>query len=181
MMTPTILPLDPAGIDAHLPALTRLLADSVNAGASISFMAPMSDPTAARFWCEDVAPEVARGRRVVLAALLDGRVVGSVQLVTAMPPNQPHRAEVAKMIVYPDARRRGIGRGLMQQVIAQAEALGKSLLTLDTRTGDSAARLYASVGFRVAGVIPDFAWDADGAGLHSTTYMYCKTRVPTSR
>jgi GNAT superfamily N-acetyltransferase len=165
--------LDPAGIDATLDALSRILAESVNAGAAIGFMAPMLDHDAAHFWRDDVRPEVARGRRIVFGALHGTEIVGTVQLLTAMPPNQPHRAEIAKMIVHPRARRLGIGRALMLHAIARAESLGKMLLTLDTRTGDPAAVLYASVGFEVAGVIPGFACDPDGAGLHSTTYMFC--------
>ena len=115
--------------------------------------------------------EFALGRQ--LRALHDGgEIVGTVQLLTAMPPNQPHRCEVAKMIVHPSARRLGIGRCLIARAIEHAEELGKTLVTLDTRTGDAAEPLYASVGFEVAGIIPDFAWDPDGRARHSTTYMF---------
>ena len=99
-------------------------------------------------------------------------IVGTVQLLTVMPPNQPHRCEIAKMIVHPQARRLGIGRALMNEALDRARELGKTLVTLDTRTGDAAEPLYASVGFEVAGVIPDFAWDPDGKALHATTYMF---------
>ena len=173
-MTTEIRELDETGIAAHLDALVRILTDSVNGGAAISFMAPLSEPDAAQFWQTDVLPQVAQGRRTLFVALHGGELVGTVQLLTAMPPNQPHRAEIAKMIVHPDARRRGIGRALMLHAIAHARHLGKSLLTLDTRTGDPATGLYAAVGFAVAGTIPDFAFDPDGAGLHATTYMYCR-------
>jgi ribosomal protein S18 acetylase RimI-like enzyme len=166
--------LDPQGMETHIGALSRIMADSVNMGGSIGYMAPMSGTEAARFWYNIVMPEAAQGNRVVFAALRGGAIVGSVQLITATPPNQPHRAEIAKMMVAPDARRLGVGRALMVQAIARAKELGKTLLTLDTRTGDIAAPLYASVGFEVAGVIPDYAWDADGKGMHSTTYMYCR-------
>ena len=101
-----------------------------------------------------------------------GDLVGTVQLITAMPPNQPHRCEIAKMIVHPRARRLGIGRSLMNRALHRARELGKTLVTLDTRTGDVAEPLYASVGFEVAGVIPDFAWDPDGKARHATTYMF---------
>jgi ribosomal protein S18 acetylase RimI-like enzyme len=93
-------------------------------------------------------------------------------LLLPCPPNQPHRCEIAKMIVHPNARRLGIGRSLMNRAIARAGELGKTLVTLDTRTGDLAEPLYASVGFEVAGVIPGFAWDPDGRTQHATTYMF---------
>ena len=109
---------------------------------------------------------------MLLAARLGGEMVGSVQLVTSLPPNQPHRCEVAKMMVRPDARRKGIGRGLMCAVDEEARKAGKSLITLDTRTGDKAEPLYRSAGFKIAGVIPGFAQDPDGRALHATTYMY---------
>ena len=95
-----------------------------------------------------------------------------MQLVLSMPPNQPHRAEIAKMIVHPAARRLGLGRALMEAALDAAKSRGKTLVTLDTRTGDTAEPLYRSVGFEVAGVIPDFAWDPDGRAMHGTTYMY---------
>jgi ribosomal protein S18 acetylase RimI-like enzyme len=164
--------LDGAAIARHLPALSRILADSVAEGAAVSFMAPLSRDDAARFWTRDVMPEVAAGRRVLFGAACDGALLGTVQLVTALPPNQPHRCEIAKMIVHPDARRRGIGRLLMSRALERARAIGKTLVTLDTRTGDVAEPLYRSVGFEVAGIIPDYAWDPDGRATHATTYMF---------
>jgi ribosomal protein S18 acetylase RimI-like enzyme len=164
--------LDRASIERHVTELAQILARSVEEGAAISFMRPLSDAEAAAFWLRDVAPEVEAGRRAVLGADLDGRIVGTVQLITTLPPNQPHRCEIAKMIVHPSVRRQGIARALMTAAIDHAGARGKTMITLDTRTGDAAERLYGSLGFQVAGVVPDFAWDPDGRALHPTTYMY---------
>lgn len=164
--------LDPHAIEANVSALAQIMADCVNMGGAIGYMAPMSTTAAARFWFNIVMPDAAQGHRIVFAAKSAGIVVGSVQLITAMPPNQPHRAEIAKMMVAPTARRQGIGRMLMEQAMARAKGMGKTLLTLDTRTGDVAAALYASVGFQVAGDIPDYALDPDGKGLHATTFLY---------
>lgn len=167
-----IIELNAAAIEQRLDTLSHILADSVNAGASISFMSPLSYHEARQFWSQNVLPEVAAGRRVVLGALYGEALMGTVQLLTAMPPNQSHRCEVAKMIVHPNARRMGIGRKLMNHALEQARERGKTLVTLDTRTGDAAEPLYASLGFEVAGTIPDFAWDSDGKEKHSTTYMF---------
>lgn len=171
-METQVIELDAVAIEKRVEALSQILADSVADGAAISFMAPIPYEDAARFWTVDVGPEVAAGRRVLYVAERNGEIVGTVQLLTAMPPNQPHRCEIAKMIVHPRARRMGVGRALMNQALDRARELGKSLVTLDTRTGDVAEPLYASVGFEVAGVIPDFAWDPDGKARHATTYMF---------
>jgi len=160
-------------IERRVEDLCRILVDSVASGAAISFMSPLPYHDAEQFWLRDVKTEVAAGRRVVLGAERDGDLVGTVQLLTAMPPNQPHRCEVAKMIVHPRARRLGVGRCLINSALECARARGKTLVTLDTRTGDVAEPLYRSVGFATAGVIPDFAWDPDGKAKHATTYMFC--------
>lgn len=167
-----ICELDAAALDERLGALSRILADSVEAGAAVSFMAPLSDEAAARFWSRDVRPELEAGRRILFGAERDGELLGVVQLILAMPPNQRHRGEIAKMIVHPRARRLGIGRALMIRALERAEELGKTLVTLDTRTGDAAEPLYASVGFETAGIIPDYAWNPDGGATHATTYMF---------
>ena len=167
-----IIELDATAIEQQLAALSHILADSVTAGASVSFMSPLTYSDASQFWSQQVQPEVAAGRRVALGALRGDKLLGTVQLLTAMPPNQPHRCEVAKMIVHPEARRMGIGRALMRHALRKAGELGKTLVTLDTRTGDVAEPLYASLGFEIAGMIPDFAWDPDGKARHATTYMF---------
>lgn len=171
-METEVFELDAHAIEERVGALSRILADSVGEGAAISFMAPLAYADAARFWSGDVLPEVTAGRRLLFGAERAGELVGTVQLLTAMPPNQPHRCEIAKMIVHPQARRLGIGRALMNRALDRARELGKELVTLDTRTGDVAVRLYASVGFEVAGIIPNFAWDPDKRARHATTYMF---------
>jgi len=171
-METQIIEIDGPSIQARLDALCVILADSVANGAAISFMAPLPSDDAARFWQRDVEPLVTAGRRLLFGAVRNGDLVGTVQLITAMPPNQFHRCEIAKMIVHPRARRLGIGRALMNHALDRARELGKTLVTLDTRTGDVAEPLYSSVGFEIAGVIPDFAWDPDGKARHATTFMF---------
>lgn len=167
-----IFDADSLCLATRLDQLSRVLIDSVAAGASISFMAPLPEGEAADFWLDAVRPELAAGRRVLFCAEHRGRIVGTVQLITTLPPNQPHRCEVAKLIVHPEARRLGIGRALMMRAIERAGAEGKTLMTLDTATGGDAQRLYTSLGFELAGVIPDFAWGSDGLALHGTSLMY---------
>ncbi len=177
-----IFELDPAGMDRHQPRLAEILASSVADGASIGFMLPITVDEALRYWREQVRPELVSGGRRLLVAEWEGLVVGTVQLIMDMPRNQPHRCEVAKMMVHPTCRRRGFARALMLETLRIARLAGRQLVTLDTRQGDAAEQLYASVGFQVAGVIPDFAWDTEGQALHATTYMYCKlqpTPTPT--
>lgn len=159
-------------IDRYLPSLARLIHACVEDGASVSFVQPFPISDAEAFWARKVAPAVAGGERVLFIALEGGAVAGSVQLDLDMPPNQPHRAEVSKLLVHPDFRRRGIARKLMAYLEAKARARGRSLITLDTRTGDKAEPLYADLGYVVAGVIPKFARDPKEDRLDATTYMY---------
>ena len=168
----TVRQVLPSEVEAHLSDLCRVLVDSVADGAAISFMAPLGEAQAAQFWRNDVKPALEGGNRLLFGAFVDGRLVGTVQLVIGMPPNQPHRAEISKMIVHPDGRRRGLGKALMTAALDAAKRLGKTLVTLDTRTGDVSEALYRGVGFEKAGVIPDFAFDPDGTTRHATTYMY---------
>jgi ribosomal protein S18 acetylase RimI-like enzyme len=167
----TILRALPTQIDSYRPSLAGILSQSVALGAAVGFVLPFSQADAEVFWT-DIAQEVAAGDRCLWIALQDGQAVGTVQLVTALPPNQAHRCEIAKMVVAPQARRQGIARRLMTAALEYGSQLGKTLVTLDTRTGDAAEPLYASLGFETAGVIPNFAQDADRSGLHGTTYMY---------
>jgi GNAT superfamily N-acetyltransferase len=166
----TVRRLDAAASAAAVPALSRILIDCVDGGASVSFMPPMTEEKATRFWTA-VAEGVARGERVLLVAEMDGEIVGTVQLVLALPENQPHRADVAKMLVHRSARRRGIAQRLMESVDTAARQEGKTLLVLDAVTDGDAARLYARVGWRRVGDIPNFALMPDGAPC-STTYFY---------
>jgi len=162
----------PQNLAAELPALARILASSVADGAAVGFVEPFPEEAAARFYREDVGPELAAGRRKLFVARIDGETLGTVQLLLGLPPNQPHRCEIAKMMVHPNARRRGLARHLLAAAEAEARALGKTLITLDTRTGDVAEPLYAAFGFERAGVIPDYALDPDRKALHATTYMF---------
>lgn len=158
---------------ALLPGLGELLHACVQDGASVSFVLPFDAEAARAFWRDKVLPPLEGGGLVLLAAMQDGRVAGSVQLDCDTPPNQPHRAEIRKLLVHPDFRRRGIARALMRAAEAAAVQAGRSLITLDTRSGDNAEPLYASLGYRTVGMIPGFARDArDPARLDATTIMY---------
>ncbi|HEX2101065.1 MAG TPA: GNAT family N-acetyltransferase, partial [Candidatus Synoicihabitans sp.] len=146
------------------------LLDCVEAGASVSFMSPLSRERAVAFW-RQVADDVATGARAVLVAEDARGICGTVQLVFSLPENQPHRADLAKMLVHRRARRQGLGVALMQAAEALAVSCGKRLLVLDTVTGGDAERLYARLGWQRAGVIPDYALFPKG-GYCSTTIFY---------
>jgi GNAT superfamily N-acetyltransferase len=162
--------LDVGELGAQLDGLAAVLADCVEGGASVSYMAPFSlDDARAAF--QGFADDAARGGRVIVAAFLDGRLVGTVQVVLALPPNQPHRAEIAKLLVHRSARRRGIAELLMGQAEAEARKEGRTLLVLDAVTDGDAARLYARLGWTTVGVIPDFALFPDGR-FCDTTYFF---------
>lgn len=156
----------------HLSELAALLHDCVLAGANINFVLPFSLDEAEAFWRDKVLPAQRQGSRLMLVARADGRLAGAVQLDSDTPPNQPHRAEVTKLLVHPDCRRRGLARALMAELERQAARQGRSLITLDTRSGDAAEPLYASLGYRTAGVIPDFCRDPLEDRLYPTTIMY---------
>jgi GNAT superfamily N-acetyltransferase len=154
---------------AQLDALAGVLADCVEGGASVSYMAPFSHEQA-RAAFEAFAAEVEQGRRLLLAAYADGALVGTVQVVLALPPNQPHRAEIAKLLVHRSSRRRGIAQLLMASAEAEARAEGKTLLVLDTVTGDGAERLYEQLGWTKVGVIPGYALYPDGRPCDTTVF-----------
>ena len=162
--------LEGAELHAQLDALAGVLADCVAGGASVSFMAPFPH-TEARAVFDAWAAEADQGRRLVLAAFADGELVGTVQVILALPPNQPHRGEIAKLLVHRSARRRGIAQLLMEQAEAEARTEGKSLLVLDAVTDGDAARLYARMGWTTVGVIPGYALYPDGRPC-DTTYFY---------
>ena len=158
------------------PALARALADvlidCVEGGASVSFMWPLARDQALAFW-QSVIDSAQRGERIVLVAeeINSGAIVGTVQVVFAVPDNQPHRADVAKMLVHRRARRRGLGAALIQAAEAAARQAGKTLLVLDTVTDGPAERLYARQGWQRLGMIPGYALWPNGA-LCDTTYFY---------
>lgn len=168
----TIRRLGPHEAAASVGALADVLIDCVHGGASVSFMAPLPRDKALAFW-RNVADGVARNERVLLVAEdASGAIVGTVQLITAMPDNQPHRADVAKMLVHRRARRQGIAQQLMAAVDDAARAERKTVLVLDTVTGGDAERLYERAGWQRVGVVPDYALMPDGA-LCGTTF-FCK-------
>lgn len=162
--------LDAAAAASAERQLAEILVACVDAGASVSFLPPLPMDTARGFW-RKVAKDVATGGRVLLAAWLDGTLVGTAQLVLDMPPNQPHRAEVAKVLVHPAARRAGIGRALMQRVEAEAQRHGRRLLVLDTLAGHAGEGLYRGMGWQEAGAIPGFALDEHGVE-HATIFFW---------
>jgi ribosomal protein S18 acetylase RimI-like enzyme len=175
MTEPTldILALDPAAFARHLDDLAGILHACVHAGASVSFVLPFEREAARDFWRRKVAPGVEAGERIVLLATSAGRPAGTVQLVLDTPPNQPHRADVAKLLVHPDFRRAGIARALMRRLEVHAREADRTLLTLDTRTGDAAEPLYASLGFATAGIVPHYSRDpAHPDRFDATTFMY---------
>lgn len=163
---------DSPGLSRDFSMLASVLHACVHAGASVSFVLPFAEGDAARFWNSKVRPAVESGACRVLAARAAGRIVGTVQLDLATPPNQAHRAEVRKLLVHPEARRRGIARALMLAIEQQARLDQRSLLTLDTVTGGPAESLYSSLGYVTVGVIPGYARRADSPELESTTIMY---------
>jgi ribosomal protein S18 acetylase RimI-like enzyme len=156
----------------NIRELGELMHACVHAGASIGYVLPYSREDGEDFWTTKVSPAVKAGTRLLLAAREGPRIVGSVQLDIDTPPNQPHRAEVRKLMVHPDCRRRGVARALMAELERRTQELGRSLLTLDTRTGDAAEPLYASMGYLTTGVIPGYCLDPENGDLDPTTIMY---------
>lgn len=153
----------------QLDALGRVLVDCVAGGASVSYLMPFSQADA-RAAFEGFAAAVEQGERLLLAAFAEGELVGTVQVILALSPNQPHRAEIAKLLVHRSARRRGVGRLLLEQAEREARAEGRTLLVLDTVTGDDAERLYARLGWTKAGVIPGYALYPDGRPCDTTIF-----------
>jgi ribosomal protein S18 acetylase RimI-like enzyme len=153
----------------ELDGLAAVLVDCIEGGASVSYMAPFSHEQA-RDAFEVVARDVEQGRRLLLGAFAGGELVGTVQVVLALPPNQPHRGEIAKLLVRRSARRRGIAERLMAQAEREARAEGKTLLVLDTVTGDDAERLYERLGWTRVGVIPGYALYPDGRPCDTTVF-----------
>lgn len=151
---------DRAAADAVLE-LAEILTDCVNGGASVNFMLPYGSADAAKFF-HKVIPSITGGETILLAARVDGKIVGTVQLGMDTPPNQPHRGEIKKLLVHRSARGRGVGAALMTRIEAIAKEKGRTLLILDTAS-DDARRLYERGGWRKLGNIPDYAlWPAGG-------------------
>jgi GNAT superfamily N-acetyltransferase len=169
-MTPAIRVLDADGIRRERTALTAVLADAVGDGASVGFMAPVDPAALERYW-DGIADDVRNGERTCLAAWLDDALVGTVQLTPCGKANQPHRADVQKLLVHRRARRRGIGAALMRALEQHALELRRVLLTLDTRAGSDADRHYRIWGWSPVGIVPGYAYDPDGT-LADCTFFY---------
>jgi len=150
-------------------ALAEVLLDCVAGGASVSFMASLSKAEAEDFF-QMVVDGVERGDRILLAAFVDSKLVGTVQVVTATPPNQPHRADVAKLLVHRSARGQGIAIRLMERAEEASRRAGKTLLVLDTVTGGNAEKLYTRQGWNKVGVIPKYALFPDGSFCDTTVF-----------
>jgi GNAT superfamily N-acetyltransferase len=156
--------------DAEIEGLSDVLIDCVEGGAGVSFLLPMTRAKAQAYW-RRMAESLARGERLVLVAEdADGTIVGTVQIALDQPENQPHRGDLAKMLVHRRARRRGIGAALLAAAERSALAAGKTLLLLDTASGD-AERLYARHGWQPCGQVPDYALWPDGRAS-ATTFFY---------
>ena len=170
---PTIERLAPAVSEADLRALAALLVDAVDSGAAVSFLS-LTESQALDWWRE-LLGQPGSGA-IVLVARDDAGIAGSVQLHPSWAPNQPHRADVAKLIVHRRARRRGLGVALMEAVEREAANAGYRLLVLDSKRGDAGERLYRRLGWTVVGTIPRYALDTDGRTPHDTVVFY-KERV----
>jgi len=155
---------------AHLDELAAVLQDCVEGGASVGYMAPFTHEEARSVY-ETYVDELEQGRRIILAAFSEGALVGTAQVVFAPHPNQPHSADVVRVLVHRSARRRGVARLLMEHVEREALAAGRTLLVLDAVTDGDAARLYARLGWVEVGVIPNYALYPDGRPC-DTTYFW---------
>lgn len=155
--------------EADVAGLADVLVDCVEGGASVSFMHPLTHERAVAFW-RHVAHGVAAGQRALLVAEDEEGICGTVQLVLDVPENQPHRADLAKMLVHRRARRQGLGAALMHAAESMAGACGRTLLVLDAVTGGDAERLYTNLGWERVGVIPEYALMPNGAPCDATVF-----------
>jgi GNAT superfamily N-acetyltransferase len=174
-----VAPINVRKLDAlgerELRGLCDVLIDCVEGGASVSFMHPMTRAKAEAFW-SSAATGVARGERLVIVAEDEQGIVGTVQVMLNLPENQPHRGDVAKMLVHRRARRQGVGAALLAAAEQSALEIGRTLLVLDTVTGGDAERLYARHGWQRCGEIPNYALFPAG-GYCSTTVFYKSLRT----
>jgi ribosomal protein S18 acetylase RimI-like enzyme len=156
--------------EAYRSDLIDLLTDAVESGASVGFLPPLCDGEAADYW-DTVMDALSSPYHVLLVANDDGHVIGTVQLQYAARRNGAHRAEVMKLMVHTTARRKGVGRALMIEAERVARLDARTLFILDTRSGDPSEKLYMSLGYQTAGIIPEYARSATGE-LHSTVIMF---------
>lgn len=170
-MSVVIRELDGTEALARVTELAEVLRDCVEGGASVGFMLPLAEGRPEAFW-QHVAAAVAEGdRHLFVAEDESGRICGTLSLVIDMPDNQPHRADVSKMLVHRRVRRQGVADRLLRALEARARELGKTTLVLDTVTGSDASRVYERTGWQRAGDIPNYALMPDGAPC-STTYYF---------
>ncbi|MGC2784319.1 MAG: GNAT family N-acetyltransferase [Roseiarcus sp.] len=163
--------LDPAALAKAIERLAQILHACVHEGASVGFIMPFERSEARAYWLDRVAAPHAAGGKLVLIATLDGEVAGTAQLDLDSMPSKRHHAEVSKVLVDPAFRRAGVGRALMREIERRAAQEGRWLLTLDT-AGDAAEALYRSLGYRLAGAIPNYARKAFEEGYEATRLMY---------
>jgi GNAT superfamily N-acetyltransferase len=162
--------LTPPFSDENIRALSHLLVDTVESGAAVSFMLPLSHADADAWWRETTAS--ASPRAVFLVARDAQGIVGTVQLHPAWAPNQPHRAEISKLMVHRRAQRHGLGEALMRAIEEAARDAGFRLLTLDAKRGVAAERLYRRMGWIAIGTFPRYALDPDRAAMHDAVVFY---------
>ncbi len=178
----TISPLSEEQASQCLPELVALLQDAVESNASIGFLPPLTTEVAETYWRANIA-DLGRQTRRLVVATVDGHVVGAAQLELATKPNALHRAEVQKVLVLRSHRKNGIGQQLMEEIERQARLIGRWLLVLDTRQGDTAERLYRRLGFQEVGPIPQYVVNERGE-FEATVVFYkileSNTTVPTN-
>jgi acetyltransferase len=175
MIEQLILPVS----DSDLRALAQLLVDAVESGAAVSFLAPLTLERAEDWWRRTISASHS-GAIFLVARDVEG-IVGTVQLHPAWAPNQPHRAEIAKLLVHRRSRRTGLATQLMRTVEDTARRAGFRLLTLDTKRGDAAERLYRNIGWTAAGTIPGYALDPDGTPHDAVIFYKSLSQIGESR
>jgi GNAT superfamily N-acetyltransferase len=163
--------LTPQEVQAKRAALSDLLIDAVESGASVNFVWPMTSVKSDEWWDGALASH-ARGERLIFVAQENGRIDGTVQLILAPQENQAHRADLAKMLVHRRVRRQGIGMALMCAAEAEARRIGRTLLTLDTESHSDGERLYTRLGWTKFGEVPGYAMSADRRGLQTVSFFY---------
>jgi GNAT superfamily N-acetyltransferase len=166
-----IIKLDAAQARAYLPDFIELIIDTVASGASIGYWHPMRREVAEEFWL-NIFEQVEKGHRILLAALEDSKVIGTVQLEPNRKQNGAHRGEVQKLMVLQSARVKGIGRALMEAVEEEARRYGLKMIMLDTLEGHVAEQMYPKLGFNRVGAMPSFTIEADGT--YGTTVFFYK-------
>ena len=167
--------LTSSGYESHVPRLAEILIDAVDSGAGVSFMAPLTRAVAEDYWRRQVS-DIAAGATIQFVAVENDIIAGTVLLIKAWAPNQPHRCDVAKLLVHRDFRRKGVGTLLMQALEQKARDLNYSLVTFDAVGHGAVEKFYRGLGFTLVGHIPGYAYDTKG--LHDTAIFYKKLTQP---